>query len=230
MARFKELCLDTSDPQSTIGGFWAAATGGRAEAQDPRYPADVYGAEEYQGIAICPVPEAKTAKNRVHPDVYVRSVDDLVALGATVDRPAEETGFGWTTMFDPEGNEFCAFVRDELPAYRVHGIGVDCADPEPLAHWWAAAYGATVNDNDGRGFWSVEHATPDPLLTLDFAPVPEPRTVKNRMHWDVYGTVEEFTDRGATFLWEVPRGWTVLADPEGNEFCVFPDPTPDLQA
>jgi hypothetical protein len=50
--------------------------------------------------------------------------------------------------------------------------------------------------------------------------VPEPKTVKNRVHWDVYGTVEEFLDRGATRLWDTP-GWVTLADPEGNEFCVF---------
>ena len=54
-----------------------------------------------------------------------------------------------------------------------------------------------------------------------FDPVPEPKTVKNRMHWDVYGDVAELVGRGATVLDEQPR-WTVLADPEGNEFCVFP--------
>ena len=68
----------------------------------------------------------------------------------------------------------------------------------------------------------MEHATDDPVLTLDFAPVPEPKTVKNRLHWDVRGTVEEFLDRGATRLSET-KGWVVLADPEGNEFCVFPE-------
>jgi hypothetical protein len=51
--------------------------------------------------------------------------------------------------------------------------------------------------------------------------VPEPKTVKNRIHWDVYGTVADFEAAGATVLWEMPR-WTVMADPEGNEFCVFP--------
>ena len=54
-----------------------------------------------------------------------------------------------------------------------------------------------------------------------FAPVPEPKTVKNRLHWDVYGDVGELEAHGARTLWEMPR-WTVMADPEGNEFCVFP--------
>jgi len=53
--------------------------------------------------------------------------------------------------------------------------------------------------------------------------------VKNRMHWDLYGDVDDFLAAGARKLWEVPGrtrpiAWTVLADPEGNEFCVFPAP------
>ncbi len=58
-------------------------------------------------------------------------------------------------------------------------------------------------------------------MTLDFAPVPEPRTQPNRVHWDVVGLVDDLLARRATYLWEQPS-WTVLADPEGNEFCVFP--------
>jgi hypothetical protein len=45
--------------------------------------------------------------------------------------------------------------------------------------------------------------------------------VKNRLHWDVGGDVADFESRGATVLDEQPR-WTVMADPEGNEFCIFP--------
>ena len=226
MARFLELCLDTANPGSDIATFWAAVSGCRTTPATADGPADVVGDHVQHGISICPVDEPKTVKNRVHLDIYAQSIDDLTALGAVVDLPAEESGFGWTTMFDPEGNEFCAFLRDELPAYRVHGIAVDSADPGPIAHWWAEAYGARVTDNaeHGGGWWTVLGATEDPVLTIDFAPVPEPKTVKNRMHWDVVGTVEEFLDRGATHLWDGPR-WTVLADPEGNEFCVFPDTT-----
>ena len=52
--------------------------------------------------------------------------------------------------------------------------------------------------------------------------VPEPKTVKNRMHLDVHArSVDELLALGATVLDEQPR-WTVMADLEGNEFCVFP--------
>ena len=54
--------------------------------------------------------------------------------------PAEDTGLGWTVMADPEGGEFCAFLRDpaELPAYRLHGIGI-----EPSTHGRRPPGGAT---------------------------------------------------------------------------------------
>lgn len=227
MARFKELCLDTDGDSARIAGFWAAVVGARAVQSDPEHPDDydVVGEHEHQGIAICRVPEPKTVKHRIHLDVYAAAVEDLVALGATVLRPAAETGFGWTVMADPEGGEFCAFVPDQLPAYRLHGIGVDSADSRAQAEWWQQALGGVLIDNTahGDGWWTIENATPDQVLTMDFAPVPEPKSVKNRIHWDLYGTVEEFLDRGATRLRETP-GWVVLADPEGNEFCVFDDP------
>jgi hypothetical protein len=75
--------------------------------------------------------------------------------------------------------------------------------------------------NEGQP-WSWLTGVPGmPFESWVFQPVPEPKTVKNRIHWDVYGDVEDLLARGATRLWEMPR-WTVLADPEGNEFCVFP--------
>jgi catechol 2,3-dioxygenase-like lactoylglutathione lyase family enzyme len=224
MARFRCLCLDTGDPGSDLATFWAAVSGGTVRPAASGGPADVIGRAENENLLVCPVPEAKTVKNRVHLDVYASSIDELTARGATVVLPAEESGFGWTVMLDPEGNEFCAFLRPELPEYRIHGIGVDSADPERIAAWWGEALGAEVSDNAeyGGGWWTLLGATPDPVITIDFAPVPEPKSVKNRMHWDLAGSTEEFLDRGATHLWDMPR-WTVLADPEGNEFCVLPE-------
>jgi hypothetical protein len=66
-----------------------------------------------------------------------------------------------------------------------------------------------------------------PIATMDFVPVPEPKTVKNRVHWDVaVEAVEPLVEAGATIL--VPPGencdWYVMADPAGNEFCAFVRP------
>jgi catechol 2,3-dioxygenase-like lactoylglutathione lyase family enzyme len=178
------------------------------------------------------VDRPKAVKNRLHLDVYAASIADLEALGATVLARAEDTGLGWTVMADPEGGEFCAFLREPakpaddggLPAYRLHGIGIDCVDPAAAAAWWGRVFGVTPTTYEGHDWHTLEHATPDPVLTLDFAPVPEPRQGPNRVHWDVVGDADALLAAGATHLWDMPH-WTVLADPEGNEFCVFPDPS-----
>ena len=53
--------------------------------------------------------------------------------------------------------------------------------------------------------------------------VPEPKRAKNRVHWDVWGNASALVAAGATLLraHDTEIGWDVLADPEGNEFCVF---------
>jgi predicted enzyme related to lactoylglutathione lyase len=213
--RFKELCMDTAGGEE-LGRFWAEVVGCRFVAGGDT--GDVVGDREYQGIAMCPVPEAKTVKHRVHLDVY-GDPTTLAQLGARIVRPAAESGFGWTVMTDPEGGEFCAFEKDPLPSYRLHGIVVDSADPERIATWWAERFGVEPVRNDG--WWTLEGVTPDPVLTMDFVPVPEPKSVKNRIHWDVYGDADAVLAARATQLWDTDR-WRVLADPEGNEFCVFP--------
>jgi hypothetical protein len=62
-----------------------------------------------------------------------------------------------------------------------------------------------------------------PFEALVFSTVPEPKTVKNRIHWDVHGQVEDLLGKGATLLRlrDDEISWDVMADPEGNEFCVF---------
>ena len=223
-ARWLELCIDTAEDGPRLGAFWAAVIGGVHESSEADPSGNVVvPAVKGGGLAICPVPEAKTVKHRVHLDIYTGAISDLEALGATVLLPAEESGFHWTVMADPEGGEFCAFLRegDALPAYRLHGVVVASAEPEQIARWWGDRFGLTPTDNDGGGWWTLEGVTNDPVLTFDFVPVPEPKTVKNRVHWDVYGKVGDFEAAGASVLWTMPR-WTVMADPEGNEFCVFP--------
>jgi hypothetical protein len=125
-------------------------------------------------------------------------------------------------MADPEGGEFCAFLCAEIPTERLHGLVVDSADPSAQARWWAEIYGVAVTDNER--WFTLEGVPGMPILTMDFVPVPEPKTVKNRIHWDVtVPDVMPLVEAGATVLREPDEeiDWHVLADPEGNEFCVF---------
>jgi hypothetical protein len=69
-----------------------------------------------------------------------------------------------------------------------------------------------------------------PAHRVLFQAVPEGKTVKNRLHWDVRldgrdkeEVRKQLEARGATFLWtanEGPHEWHTMADPEGNEFCI----------
>ncbi len=116
---------------------------------------------------------------------------------------------------------------------RPRNITFDCADPYAQAKFWSQVTGYQEDpDNpnqpgDPEGFL----AGPDGQPGLLFIPVPEPKTVKNRVHLDLTPTdrtrdqeVERLLGIGATLVADHRRpdgtGWVTLADPEGNEFCV----------
>jgi hypothetical protein len=216
IARFKQVVLDAGDV-ARLGEFWSAALNRTWQPKKDTY-GFVTGPTPQHTAWINAVPEPKAVKNRVHLDIYARSLADLEALGET---PVEQFP-RWTVMADPEGGEFCAFLRDDLPAERLHGLVVDCADPVAQARWWGLVYGVDVTANDG---WATLEGVPGmPIQTMDFVPVPEPKTVKNRVHWDVTVTdVAPLVSAGATLLREPDDDihWHILADPEGNEFCAF---------
>jgi hypothetical protein len=219
LASFRKLCVDAVDPIS-LGPWWASVLG-LEWRPDAKGEGGGFGATQGHTIWVNRVSEAKTVKQRVHLDIYARSLTELEARGSPVVEPQRE-GWGWTVMADPEGGEYCAFLRDELPPDRLHGLVVDCADPVAQAEWWAHVYGADVVH--GEGFSTVEHVPGMPILTMDFVPVPEAKTVKNRIHWDVTAPdVGALVKRGASVLRRPDDeiDWTVLADPEDNEFCVF---------
>jgi catechol 2,3-dioxygenase-like lactoylglutathione lyase family enzyme len=220
LVTWQALCLDASD-QPRLAEFWAAALGLRPDSDDPTH---LVGEAEGTHLWVGAVPEARTAKNRVHLDVEVGDVDGLRSLGATVLREPDDEIF-WTIMADPEGGEFCAFVRPargSLPG-RLYEVVVDSADPHAQAAWWGALLGLEPEHAPKEHYAALESGGRLPFDYLCFVPVPEPKTAKNRVHWDVVADVALLTERGATVLREPDDeiSWTVLADPEGNEFCAF---------
>ena len=220
LARFKDLVVDATDP-AVLGGFWAAALGLAAEPLDGGN-VRLTGPTPQHTIWINRVPEPRTVKQRMHLDVHTGSVADLEALGARIIAPLD----GWTVMADPEGGEFCAFPRAEVPDYRLYELNIDAHDARAQAEWWAGLLGAKVGHDDGQSWWSVESIDQAPFDSIVFDSVPEPKTVKNRIHPDVLAdALPPLLDYGATVI--RPRddeiGWHIAADPEGNEFCVFLD-------
>ncbi len=122
-------------------------------------------------------------------------------------------------------------------ASKFTELAIDCADPHSLATFWCAVLDYEVQAEDD-GVVTIgppvvaegkNHLGPAPP-TLTFAQVPEGKTVKNRLHLDVNPTdreqgeeVRRLLDLGARRV-DVGQGnesWVVLADPEGNEFCVL---------
>ncbi|HEX5616731.1 MAG TPA: VOC family protein [Acidimicrobiia bacterium] len=111
-------------------------------------------------------------------------------------------------------------------ALEWESVVVDAHDPHALAHWWATALGWVVVDESPD---EVEiRPAPDRLPGLLFGRSPDDKVVKNRLHVDLRpddqaGEVERLLALGAVHV-DVGQGeqtWEVLADPEGNEFCVL---------
>lgn len=219
LATYQSLCIDAVDARR-LGAFWAAALG--LDLEDLA-DGDVRlnGPTPQHAIWVNTVPEPVAVKQRVHLDVDAATVDEVLALGATAD---DLDSFRWKVLRDPEGGELCVFERDEVAPYRLYEVVVDSRDHGGIARWWADVLGAeTGSDDQGRFSW-VEQIPGAPFRYLVFGHVPESKTVKNRIHWDVQsGDVARLVQRGAVTLREPDDEirWTVLADPEGNEFCVF---------
>ncbi len=219
-ARFKDLVIDATDA-GLLGRFWAQAAGLRLSVKDHDDGVLTDGVDEHT-IWVNAVPEPRVVKQRVHLDLLATSPGDLETLGARIEREYP----GWTVMSDPEGGEFCAFARDPgtLPTYRVYELVVDAVDAQAIASWWAARLSTDAHHRAADPWWWLEPEAATGLpWPLVFNPVPEPKQVKNRVHWDVWGDQDTFLTAGAKLL--RPRDaeidWDVLADPEGNEFCVF---------
>ncbi|MEV0440029.1 VOC family protein [Streptomyces spectabilis] len=112
----------------------------------------------------------------------------------------------------------------------VRHVTVDCSDAYKLASFWAEVLEGSLADEDSPGdpeAWVSTPAGP----TLLFITVPEAKTVKNRVHFDLQPQersrdeeVERLLELGATVVGDHRRpdglGWVTLADIEGNEFCV----------
>jgi catechol 2,3-dioxygenase-like lactoylglutathione lyase family enzyme len=240
--RLVHLVVDANDPPA-LGRFWAAVLGWEVLDEEPSEtdigPAGyTYPDPVTQTLVFVPVSEPKKGKNRVHLDLATRSaehqaaeVERILALGAT----RADVGQGdvpWEVLADPEGNEFC--VATPLPEYLpasglLAAISIDCADPVALAGFWELAAGWQRTDGDAE---AVSLRAPEgvgPHLIL--VKVPDPNSVKNRVHLDVAPykgedlaeAVAALRAAGATPV-DIGQGnvrWRVLADLEGGEFCVL---------
>jgi catechol 2,3-dioxygenase-like lactoylglutathione lyase family enzyme len=114
---------------------------------------------------------------------------------------------------------------------RLTEIVIDCADPTGVARFWQGILGWDLHEVEVSGDEDeVELRNPDGYPSLLFLEVPESKAVKNRIHLDVSPTGAEQAEEldrllalGARQV-DIGQGdqtWVVLADPEGNEFCLL---------
>ncbi|WP_395359437.1 VOC family protein [Streptomyces sp. YH02] len=112
----------------------------------------------------------------------------------------------------------------------VQNVAVDCSDAYGLARFWSEVTGCPLDPESRPGDPETQVMLKDGPV-LYFNQVPEPKTLKNRLHLCLRPTtsreeeVERLLALGATLAGDHRKpdgtGWAVLADPEGNEFCVL---------
>ncbi len=232
------MVFDSPSPRD-LADWWAAALGGSV-VPPTEYDAEVVCRHdpEVPRLGFEHVPDLKVVKNRVHLDLASASavdqtatVDRLRRMGATLVEPWN-TDVPWVVLADVEDNEFCVLEpRDRYGgAGTLAAIVVDVADPVRLGDFYAAATGLVVVESGG-GVRSL-HRPGGRLPDLDLVEVHDMKAAKNRVHLDLAPCDEADTDGEADRLRafgasDVDVGqpstasWRVLADVEGNEFCVL---------
>jgi predicted enzyme related to lactoylglutathione lyase len=239
--RAVHIVVDAADP-SGLAAFWAAALGWDVTADEPDEVVVAPAGFDYPNpgalpLVFVPVGDPKAVKNRVHLDLATTSdehqaaeVNRLLALGAT----RADMGQGkvpWEVLADPEGNEFCVLDPREvyLDARPIAAVVIDSADPGANARFWAIAAGWELHrsDPDFASLRAVKGTGP----YLELLRNADAKTGKNRIHVDVAPPRGGNTQAEARRLQaagavpaDVGQGdapWVVLADPEGNEFCVL---------
>ncbi|MCM2388215.1 VOC family protein [Streptomyces albipurpureus] len=230
---------------SGLGRFWAEALGWSVSSKEPgatsvKPVGSVWPDPAAVRIDVIAVPDPGTVRNRAHIELATTSaahhtemVARLKELGAT---PADagEGDLPRTVLADPEGNVFCVLEPRETrqDAGPIAAVVVDCADPRAMARFWREAMDWTVDEvtDDHALLRSAKGGGPQ----LEFLRTPHLLDPRHRVHLDLApypfdhdgqaAQVARLKALGATTPVDAGQGnfpWKVLADPEGNEFCVL---------
>jgi predicted enzyme related to lactoylglutathione lyase len=230
------LCIDANDPDR-VARFWAGVLGWETTV-DPDdgiilLPNDDTGFR----IEIFPTQEQKTGRNQMHFDLTSTSLEDQhqtvaksLVLGARHIDVGQRPEEGHVVLADPEGNEFCVIEPGNSFLADCGFIGaLACDGSQEVGYFWSQALGwPLVWDQDLETAIRSPHG--GPKITWGGSPV-TPKTGKNRLHFDiappVHGDQQAEVDRlislGASRI-DIGQGdvsWVVMADPDGNEFCVL---------
>ncbi len=230
------LCLDANDPV-VMARFWAAALGWTVDDADGEVGLVPTDGTRF-GVLFEPVPEPKAGRNRHHLDLTTTSIadqDDTVArlleLGARHIDVGQGPDDDHVVLADPEGNELCIIGPGNNFLAGCERLGaINCDGTRACGLFWSEALGwPLVWDQDEETAIRAPDGT-GPLITWSGPPL-MPKLGKNRLHLDIAPTaagdheaeVERLVSLGATRI-DIGQGdasWLVMADPDGNEFCVL---------
>jgi predicted enzyme related to lactoylglutathione lyase len=225
------LAIAANDPAALLA-FWAGVLGWEpADDGHTLLPTDDTGFR----LRFLPTQEPKTAQNRMHVDLTSTSLEDqrrtvarALELGARHVDVGQRPEEGHVVLGDPEGNEFCVLEpgNDFLADCGFFGA-LSCDGSQAVGYFWSEALAwPLVWDQDQETAIRSPHG--GPKISWGGPPL-MPRRGRDRLHLDVAavdgdqaGEVDRLVSLGATRI-EADRGGTVLmADPDGNEFCVLP--------
>ena len=175
LVTFKDLCIDVNDSRPA-SEFWARTLGLELTGFDD-------DPDEFKLVGPTPaahrVAERRARAARGQESGSPRRLRRLARSGARPRGCDESTSarpvkFRWNVFADPEGNEFCVFVVDDVPDYQLKAVEVDAADPEAIGPLVAGVAGRHASSSDEKDDWhSVSDIDGVPFEGFDFGPVPE---------------------------------------------------------
>lgn len=235
-SRLVALTFDANDPVR-LGRFWAGLLG-REVVQEPDGgialpPRDTPGFR----LEFYPTETQKSGPNRIHLDLTSTSHEDqhqraalAVELGGRHIDIGQRPEEGHLVLADPEGNELCIIPPGNGFLADTDLIGaVNCDGTQAVGYFWSAAVGwPLVWDQDEET--AIQSPQGGSKIAWGGPPV-NPKTGKNRLHLDIappldgdqQAEVERLVSLGASRI-DIGQGevsWVVMADPDGNEFCVL---------
>ncbi|HET7735003.1 MAG TPA: VOC family protein [Nocardioidaceae bacterium] len=228
------LCVDAQDPRR-LARFWCGVLEGEL-ADDGLMLLPGGGAG--LSIAFRPTQEPKTGPNRMHLDLTSRSLEDQqrtvarsLELGGRHLDIGQDPQDEHVVLADPEGNEFCVIEPGNSFLAGCGSIGaINCDGSQEVGYFWSEALAwPLVWDQDEET--AIQSPSGGTKIAWGGPPV-APKTGKNRWHLHVaaavptdhHAEVDRLESLGARRIdiGQGDVGWTVMADPDGNEFCVLP--------
>jgi predicted enzyme related to lactoylglutathione lyase len=230
------LCIDANDP-ARLAGFWGGVLGWKMsdEADDgiSLLPNDDTGFR----IEVFPTQDQKNGPNQMHFDLTSTSLEDQrrtgarsLGLGARHIDVGQRPEEGHVVLADPEGNEFCVIEPGNRFLADCGFIGaLSCDGSQQVGYFWSEVLGWPLVWNQDQET-AIRSPHGGPKITWGGPPV-MPKTGKNRLHFDIapavrgdqQAEVDRLVSLGATRI-DIGQGevsWVVMADPDGNEFCVL---------